>query len=94
MAVEIKKRFCEQATAPGLAPVQKRIEQDEILVNGVRVGYVGTQPAAPVTLLLEIAEADIAAVRAAVDERDGVATPDRVVVWPPTWAAVERSLRR
>lgn len=79
MVVEIKPRLVEQMVHPGLAPVLVNLNQDEILVDGVRVGYVGTQPNAPITLLFSLAEATVHQIRHEVNLRDQAHVPQRSV---------------
>lgn len=81
--IEIRERFCMQRPHPSLEPVQKRIEQDEILVDGIRVGYCGTQRGAPLTLLFDVAEATLHQIKYELDKRDGVHNPSRKVAVAP-----------
>ena len=66
--VEVKERWCDKATKLGI--VRQRIEQDEILVDGTRVGYCGTHRGAPLTLLMPVAEATLHAIKYELDKRD------------------------
>lgn len=81
--IEIKERYAVRQYDPRLEPVRKRIEQDEILVNGVRVGYCGTHRGAPLTLLVPVAESTLYQIKFELDRRDQQGCNHRKVVVCP-----------
>ena len=89
MKVTLEQRFAVKEVHPSLPPQKKRIAQDAIRVNDVVVGYVGTQANAPLTLIVELDQATIAAIQKAVDERDGTGGHQRVVAKAPTLEQME-----
>ena len=89
--IETKKRYAIKQVDPRLEPIRKRIQQDEILVKGLRVGYCGTQRDAPLTLLVPLAEATLHQIKEALDQRDGQPCPNRRVVVCPQMVTEEVS---
>jgi len=76
---------------PGKASVEVTLAQDQVMVDGARVGYAPHGKGNALILLGELPESTVEAIKAHMDNRDGIEAIDRKVSVPPALGDIEPS---
>jgi len=74
---------------PGKDYVEQSLDQDQIMIDGVRVGYAPHGEGKPLLLIRELSESTIAAIKIRLDIRDGQSHDERKVAAPQPLETLE-----